>query len=57
MAASQIAPAVADYFIQRFLWLRRLRMDKNEIKREYRDDEGDPYVKSRRRALHRELGQ
>jgi type III secretion protein U len=32
-------------------------MDKNEIKREYRDDEGDPYIKSRRRALHRELGQ
>ncbi|MGF6904823.1 EscU/YscU/HrcU family type III secretion system export apparatus switch protein [Paraburkholderia sp. GAS348] len=57
MAASQIAPAVADYLIQRFLWLRRLRMDKNEIKREFRDDEGDPYVKSRRRALHRELGQ
>lgn len=57
MAASQIAPGVADYFIQRFLWLRNLRMDKNEIKREYRDDEGDPYVKSRRRALHRELGQ
>lgn len=57
MAASQIVPSVADYFIQRFLWLRGLRMDKNEIKREYRDDEGDPYIKSRRRALHRELGQ
>ncbi|SIO55348.1 EscU/YscU/HrcU family type III secretion system export apparatus switch protein [Paraburkholderia phenazinium] len=57
MVASQIALAAADYFIQRFLWLRGLRMDKNEIKREYRDDEGDPYVKSRRRALHRELGQ
>ncbi|MEZ0602484.1 EscU/YscU/HrcU family type III secretion system export apparatus switch protein [Paraburkholderia sp. IW21] len=57
MAASQIVPAVADYFIQRFLWLRNLRMDKSEVKREFRDDEGDPYVKSRRRALHRELGQ
>jgi type III secretion protein U len=57
MAASQIALAAADYFVQRFLWLRGLRMDKNEIKREFRDDEGDPYVKSRRRALHRELGQ
>lgn len=57
MAASQIVPGVADYLIQRFLWMRGLRMDKNEIKREFRDDEGDPYVKSRRRALHRELGQ
>jgi type III secretion protein U len=57
MAASQLGPGVADYFIQRFLWLRGLRMDKSEIKREFRDDEGDPYVKNRRRALHRELGQ
>lgn len=57
MTVSQIAPGVADYLVQRFLWLRGLRMDKNEIKREFRDDEGDPYVKSRRRALHRELGQ
>ncbi|WP_144110574.1 EscU/YscU/HrcU family type III secretion system export apparatus switch protein [Paraburkholderia sp. BCC1886] len=55
--ASQVVPGVADYLIQRFLWLRGLRMDKSEIKREYRDDEGDPYVKSRRRSLHRELGQ
>lgn len=57
MTASQIVPAAADYFIQRFLWLRQMRMDKSEIKREFRDDEGDPYVKNRRRALHRELGQ
>ena len=57
MAASQIAPAAADYFIQLFLLLRSLRMDMSEIKREFRDDEGDPYVKNRRRALHRELGQ
>jgi len=55
VAASQLVPAVADFAIQRFQWLRRLRMDKNEIKREYRDDEGDPHVKGRRRALHREL--
>ncbi|MGO6993964.1 EscU/YscU/HrcU family type III secretion system export apparatus switch protein, partial [Rhizobium johnstonii] len=40
MAASQIVPGVADYLIQRFLWMRGLRMDKNEIKREFRDDEG-----------------
>jgi type III secretion protein U len=55
MAASQLVPALADFALQRFLWRRRLRMDKNEIKREYRDSEGDPHVKGRRRALHREL--
>jgi type III secretion protein U len=55
MAASQLAPAAADFVLQRVLWRRRLRMGKEEIKREYRDSEGDPHVKGRRRALHREL--
>ena len=55
MAASQLAPAAADFVLQRVLWRRRLRMDKEEIKREYRDSEGDPHTKGRRRALHREL--
>jgi type III secretion protein U len=55
MAGSQLVPAAADFVLQRVLWRRRLRMDKEEIKREYRDSEGDPYVKGRRRALHREL--
>ncbi|MEX3931632.1 EscU/YscU/HrcU family type III secretion system export apparatus switch protein [Paraburkholderia phymatum] len=55
MSASQLAPAAVDFGLQRFQWRRRLRMDKNEIKREYRDEEGDPHVKGRRRAMHREL--
>jgi type III secretion protein U len=55
MAASQLVPAAVDFVMQRVLWKRRLRMDKEEIKREYRDSEGDPYVKGRRRAMHREL--
>jgi type III secretion protein U len=55
MAGSQLVPAAVDFWLQRFLWRRRLRMDKNEIKRENRDDDGDPHVKGRRRAMHREL--
>lgn len=57
MSVSQIVPAAVDMRLQRFQWRRRLRMDKHEIKREYRDEEGDPFVKGRRRAMHRELGQ
>lgn len=57
MSASQLVPAAVDVGLQRFQWRRRLRMDKNEIKREYRDEEGDPVVKGRRRAMHRELSQ
>jgi len=52
-----LVPAAVDVRLQRFQWRRRLRMDKNEIRREYRDEEGDPYVKGRRRATHRELSQ
>ncbi|MBN3754984.1 EscU/YscU/HrcU family type III secretion system export apparatus switch protein [Paraburkholderia sp. Tr-20389] len=55
MALSQLAPAAVDIWLQRIQWRRRLRMDKNEIKREHKDEDGDPHVKGRRRALHREL--
>jgi type III secretion protein U len=55
MTASQLVPAAVDFVMQRVLWRRRLRMDKEEIKREYRDSEGDPHTKGRRRAMHREL--
>jgi len=57
MSLSQLVPAAVDVRLQRFQWRRRLRMDKNEIKREYRDEEGDPLVKGRRRSMHRELSQ
>lgn len=55
IAVSQLAPATVDFSLQRFQWRRKLRMDKNEIRREHRDEDGDPLVKGRRRALHREL--
>ena len=55
MCVALIAPAAVDVRLQHFQWRRRLRMDKHEVKREYRDEEGDPLVKGRRRAVHREL--
>ncbi|SAK67453.1 type III secretion system protein HrcU [Caballeronia fortuita] len=55
VALSQLAPAAADYGIQRMLHKRRLRMNKDELKRENREEEGDPLVKGRRRALHRSI--
>ena len=30
-------------------------MSKDEVKREYKDSEGDPLIKSRRRQMHQEL--
>jgi type III secretion protein U len=44
----------ADYFFVRRAWLRRHRMTKDEVKREYRESEGDPEVKAARRRAHQE---
>ena len=46
--------AGADYFFQRMRWLSRNRMSKQEIKEEYRQNEGDPAIKAKIRALRQE---
>src|SRR5579863_1478100 len=43
--------AGADYFWQRMRWLSRNRMSKQDIKEEYRQNEGDPTIKAKIRAL------
>ena len=47
--------AGADFALTRYRFFERLKMTKAEVKREQRDDEGDPLIKSRRRKKHREL--
>jgi len=49
--------SVLDVAYQRFALLKRLRMTRQEIKRELKDTEGDPFVKARRRQLHTEWAQ
>jgi flagellar biosynthesis protein FlhB len=46
--------AGADYFFQRMQWLKRNRMSKQEIKEEYRQNEGDPTIKAKIRQLRHE---
>lgn len=43
--------AVADYFWTRFKWRRDLRMSRQELKEEFKQAEGDPFVKARMRSL------
>jgi flagellar biosynthetic protein FlhB len=43
-----------DYFWQRMRWLARNRMSKQEIKEEYRQNEGDPTIKAKIRQLRHE---
>ena len=49
--------AVIDVPLQKFLHASRLKMSMEEIKREHKEAEGDPHVKSQRRARQRELAQ
>jgi len=50
-----IVIALIDFMVQRWQYKKQLRMTKEEVKREYKQDEGDPLIKSHRRHLHREL--
>ncbi|WP_374568192.1 type III secretion system export apparatus subunit SctU [Ideonella sp.] len=44
-----------DIAIQRWLFIRDQRMDKDELKREYKEMEGDPMIKGQRRRLAHEI--
>ena len=48
--------SVADYMIQRFSWLKRNRMSKQEMKDEYKKLEGDPLIKMKLRQIRMEKG-
>lgn len=47
--------AIFDYAIQRFEFMKNLKMTKQELKEEYKQMEGDPFVKGKRRQKQREL--
>ncbi len=49
--------AAADYAMERHRVTKSLRMSKDEVKRESKQQEGDPHVKGHRRARQREMGQ
>jgi len=46
-----------DYAIQRWQFMKDQRMSKDEVKREYKESEGDPLIKSERVRLGRENAQ
>jgi flagellar biosynthesis protein FlhB len=47
--------AVLDLVMQRWLIYRSLRMDIQEQKQEYKDDNGDPHTNQNRKSVHKEL--
>jgi type III secretion protein U len=50
-----IVAAAVDYALERWQYIKGLMMTKDEVKREYKEMEGDPHIKGRRRQLQREL--
>ena len=48
--------SVADYAIQRFSWIKRNRMSKQEQKDEYKKLEGDPLIKMKVRQIRMQRG-
>jgi flagellar biosynthetic protein FliR/FlhB len=47
--------AVADYIYQRYMFNRDLKMTKQEVKEEFKQQEGDPHIKGKRRQKMREM--
>lgn len=46
-----ILDAIAEYFLH----IKELKMDKQEVKREHKEQDGDPELKSKRKELYMEL--
>ena len=47
--------AVLDYLYQKYKWTHEHMMSIDEVKREYKDTEGDPQIRGQRKQLYREL--
>lgn len=50
-----VAIGVLDVVVTRTAWRRRLRMTKDEVRREHKDSEGDPQLKAARERAHHEM--
>ena len=50
-----IIVSVADFAFQKHSYTKNLMMTKEEVKREYKESEGDPHIKGKRKQLAQEL--
>jgi flagellar biosynthetic protein FlhB len=55
IATFYLGLAVADYLYQRWQFMRNMRMTKEEVKEEYKQQEGDPTIKGRIREQQRRM--
>ena len=52
---SGVPIAVIDYLVQHALYIQDMKMTKDEVKREYKESDGDPEIKGQRKQIHREI--
>ena len=57
VSLAYIVIAAADFFFQKWQHVKQLKMSKDEVKREYKEMEGNPEIKSKRKQLHQEMVQ
>lgn len=50
-----IAIAIFDIVYQKMNFAKEMKMEKFEVKQEYKDSEGDPHIKGRRRQIGQEI--
>ena len=50
-----VVVAAADYVFQKFEHIKNLKMSKDEVKREYKETEGNPEIKGRRKQMFMEI--
>jgi type III secretion protein U len=50
-----VAIAAVDYILQYKLFMKDQMMSKDDVKNEYKEMEGDPTIKSKRKQLHQEM--
>ncbi len=55
LIAGLVLFGIADLIWQRYRHAKKLRMSKDEIKREFKQSEGDPMLKQKRKQVHREM--
>jgi type III secretion protein U len=55
--AAFVIIAAADFVYQKWQFTKEQKMTKDEVKREYKESEGDPHIKGKRKQFHQELMQ
>jgi len=55
VSLAYLAFAIFDVWFQRYSYYKKLKMSLQEVKREYKESEGDPHNKAKREEMHQEI--